>query len=39
VDEGQIFIDDPAHQPVPGRHVHRERIIHPEASTGDHEAD
>ena len=24
VDEGRIFIDDPAHQPVPGRHDHRE---------------
>ena len=36
VDQGQIFIDDPAHQPVPGRHLHRERIIHPETDSGDH---
>jgi manganese transport system ATP-binding protein len=32
VDEGEVFVDDPAHQPVPGRHLHRERIIHPEAA-------
>jgi len=32
VDEGEVFVDDPAHQPVPGRHLHRQRIIHPEAS-------
>lgn len=25
LDEGQIFIDDPAHIPVEGRHVHRDR--------------
>lgn len=25
VDGGEVFIDDPAHMPVPGRHVHRER--------------
>ncbi len=36
VEEGRIFLDDPAHQPVPGRHLHRERIIHPEASPGEH---
>ncbi len=36
VDEGRVFVDDPAHQPVPGRHVHLERIIHPEASSADH---
>ena len=34
VDEGEVFVDDPAHQPVPGRHLHRQRIIHTEA--GDH---
>jgi manganese transport system ATP-binding protein len=34
VDEGEVFVDDPAHQPVPGRHLHRQRIIHPEA--GEH---
>lgn len=32
VDQGRVFVDDPAHQPVPGRHIHRERIIHPEAT-------
>ncbi len=33
-DEG-VFVDDPAHLPVPGRHTHRERIIHPETSPSD----
>ncbi|MFQ5554331.1 MAG: metal ABC transporter ATP-binding protein [Acidimicrobiia bacterium] len=32
VDAGRIFIDDPAHVPVPGRHTHRERTIHTEGS-------
>jgi manganese transport system ATP-binding protein len=32
VDQGRVFIDDPAHRPVPGRHAHRERTIHTEAS-------
>jgi manganese transport system ATP-binding protein len=32
VDEGRIFIDDPAHQPVPGRHVHRNRSRSGEAA-------
>lgn len=32
LDEGDIFIDDPAHIPVEGRHVHRERTIHTEGS-------
>ncbi len=35
VGEGEIFIDDPAHVPAPGRHVHRERTIHPEPSPSD----
>jgi manganese transport system ATP-binding protein len=35
VDDGRLFIDDPAHQPVPGRHVHGERTIHPESSRSD----
>ena len=31
--EGEtIFVDDAAHRPVPGRHVHRERTIHTEVS-------
>nr|MDP9495971.1 metal ABC transporter ATP-binding protein [Actinomycetota bacterium] len=25
VEGRQLFIDDPAHRPVPGRHVHRDR--------------
>ncbi len=29
VEDGRIFIDDPAHRPVPGRHVHQDRTIHP----------
>lgn len=32
VDEGRVFIDDPAHRPVPGRHAHRDRTIHTEPS-------
>ena len=35
VDEGRIFIDDAAHMPTEGRHVHRERSIHTEASPTD----
>ena len=35
IDEGRIFVDDPAHTPVPGRHSHGERIIHTEASQSD----
>ena len=34
--EGSIFIDDPAHQPVPGRHIHREKSVHPESSPGEY---
>ncbi|HEX2405482.1 MAG TPA: zinc ABC transporter ATP-binding protein AztA [Acidimicrobiia bacterium] len=29
-DGEKVFIDDPAHRPVPGRHVHREMTIHVE---------
>lgn len=29
---GHVFLDDPAHAPIPGRHAHRERTIHTEAS-------
>jgi manganese transport system ATP-binding protein len=25
VERGEVLIDDPAHQPVPGRHLHRDR--------------
>lgn len=31
VEEGKIFVDDPAHAPASGRHVHRERSIHTES--------
>lgn len=30
VDGDKLFIDDPAHRPVPGRHIHREMTIHVE---------
>lgn len=40
MEPGAMFVDDPAHQPVPGRHLHRDRIIHTEPSQdqrhGDH---
>jgi manganese transport system ATP-binding protein len=32
VEEGRIFLDDAAHTPVEGRHLHRERTIHTEPS-------
>jgi ABC-type cobalamin/Fe3+-siderophores transport system ATPase subunit len=35
VEEGRIFVDDPAHVPVSGRHTHRERSIHTEPSPTD----
>ena len=35
VEEGRVFVDDPAHVPVPGRHTHRERSIHTEPSRSD----
>ena len=35
VDDGGLFLDDPAHQPVPGRHVHGERSIHAEPPSAD----
>lgn len=39
-DGGQLFVDDPHHSHLPGRHSHRERVIHTEASPGDvHGAD
>jgi iron complex transport system ATP-binding protein len=31
VEEGRVLIDDGAHSPVGGRHVHRDRVIHTEA--------
>ncbi len=34
-DGGRLFLDDPAHPRLPGRHAHRERIIHTESSPTD----
>lgn len=34
--QDEFFLDDPAHEPASTRHVHRERIIHPEVGQGDH---
>lgn len=39
VGEEGLFIDDPAHIPVPGRHVHHERSIHAEPSPSDMHGD
>lgn len=33
--EGMVFVDDPAHTPVPGRHVHRERGMPREGAADD----
>lgn len=35
VEEGRVFIDDAAHNPTPGRHSHRDRVIHTELSPSD----
>jgi iron complex transport system ATP-binding protein len=35
IDQGDVFVDDPAHTPVPGRHIHRDRSIHTESSPTD----
>jgi iron complex transport system ATP-binding protein len=35
VDGEQLFLDDPAHRPVAGRHLHRDRTIHVEAPGSD----
>ncbi len=35
VEDGRIFLDDAAHRPVEGRHVHRDRVIHTESSPSD----
>lgn len=36
VDEGgQVLLDDPGHSHLPGRHAHRERVIHTESSPED----
>lgn len=31
VEKGKVFLDDPAHSPVAGRHLHRDRSIHTES--------
>lgn len=31
VEKGRVFLDDPAHSPVEGRHRHRDRSIHTES--------
>lgn len=33
--EGGIYLDDPAHVPVAGRHVHMQRVIHTDALPSD----
>lgn len=35
VERGSVFVDDPAHTPVPGRHTHLERSIHTEVDRAD----
>jgi manganese transport system ATP-binding protein len=35
VDQGNIFIDDPAHIEMPGRHVHLQRTIHTDSNPSD----
>jgi manganese transport system ATP-binding protein len=39
IEDDNIFVDDPAHQPVPGRHVHRQKTVHPETSPGEFHQD
>ena len=39
VEKGRVFLDDPAHTPVPGRHAHRERSIHTESDRSGLHAD
>lgn len=31
VEKGRVFLDDPAHSPAAGRHLHRDRSIHTES--------
>ena len=38
-DDERVLVDDAAHQPTAGRHVHRERSIHTETSQRDHHRD
>jgi manganese transport system ATP-binding protein len=34
VEEGRVFVDDAAHMPADGRHLHRDRVIHTESEPG-----
>jgi len=36
VEGDQVFLDDPAHQPAQGRHIHQTRSIHTEAVPDEH---
>ncbi|MFQ5966690.1 MAG: zinc ABC transporter ATP-binding protein AztA [Acidimicrobiia bacterium] len=38
-EDDRIFIDDPAHRPVPGRHTHQDRVIHTESSPSELHSD
>ncbi len=39
VDGDELFLDDPAHKPVDGRHVHQDRSIHVETDPQDRHGD
>lgn len=39
VERGRVFLDDPAHSPVGGRHQHRDRSIHTESDRSQLHAD
>jgi len=39
VDGDRLFVDDPHHRPVEGRHLHRDRTIHVETSQSDQHAE
>lgn len=39
VERGELFLDDPAHSPVHGRHSHRERTIHTESDQSERHGD
>lgn len=38
-EDGKVLLDDAAHSPVAGRHVHRDRTIHTESSPADQHDD
>ena len=39
VDGDKLFLDDPAHKPVEGRHVHQDRSIHVETDRHERHGD